>query len=143
MTSGDRPLREPSPQRVAASNLTASTRALEARCGRTFPDCASLHHYSVADAASFWTSAWDLCGIVGERGDVAATGLTAHGGAIIQRRSDATLDPGGVRIGTAEIYRQVGQLAEVLEGVPVGQQWQGDERVVLFVRLRDVPDLQL
>lgn len=63
--------------------------------------------------------------------------LTAHDGIIIYGRSDATLNPGGVRIGTAEIYRQVEQLPEVLESVAVGQHWQGDERIVLFVRLRD------
>jgi len=63
--------------------------------------------------------------------------LTAHNGIIIYGRSDATLNPGGVRIGTAEIYRQVEQLPEVLESVAVGQRWQGDERIVLFVRLRE------
>lgn len=63
--------------------------------------------------------------------------ITAHGGVIIQGRSDATLNPGGVRIGTAEIYRQVEQVPEVLESITVGQHWQGDERVVLFVRLRE------
>ncbi len=63
--------------------------------------------------------------------------LTKHDGIIIYGRSDATLNPGGVRIGTAEIYRQVEQLPEVLESVAVGQRWQGDERIVLFVRLRD------
>jgi acetoacetyl-CoA synthetase len=63
--------------------------------------------------------------------------LTAHNGIIIYGRSDATLNPGGVRIGTAEIYRQVEQLPEVLESVAVGQHWQGDERIVLFVRLRE------
>jgi acetoacetyl-CoA synthetase len=51
--------------------------------------------------------------------------------------SDATLNPGGVRIGTAEIYRQVEQVPEVLESLAIGQQWDGDERIVLFVRLRD------
>ena len=61
--------------------------------------------------------------------------FTAHGGAIIFGRSDATLKPGGVRIGTAEIYRQVEQIPAVLESVAVGQAWQGDERIVLFVRL--------
>jgi acetoacetyl-CoA synthetase len=54
---------------------------------------------------------------------------------IIYGRSDATLNPGGVRIGTAEIYRQVEQLPEILESLAVGQQWNGDERIVLFVRL--------
>jgi len=62
---------------------------------------------------------------------------TAHGGFVIHGRSDATLNPGGVRIGTAEIYRQVEQLPEVIESLAVGQQWEGDERIVLFVRLRD------
>ena len=63
--------------------------------------------------------------------------LTQHDGIIIHGRSDATLNPGGVRIGTAEIYRQVEQLPEVMESVAVGQHWRGDERIVLFVRLRD------
>ncbi len=63
--------------------------------------------------------------------------LTAHGGLIIHGRSDAVLNPGGVRIGTAEIYRQVEQLPDIVESVVVGQQWGHDERVVLFVRLRD------
>ncbi|MFI5177407.1 MAG: acetoacetate--CoA ligase [Vicinamibacterales bacterium] len=60
---------------------------------------------------------------------------TEHGGYIIIGRSDATLNPGGVRIGTAEIYRQVEQLPDVVESLAVGQRWQGDERIVLFVRL--------
>jgi acetoacetyl-CoA synthetase len=66
---------------------------------------------------------------------------TAHGGFVIHGRSDATLNPGGVRIGTAEIYRQVEQLPDVVESLAVGQQWEGDERIVLFVRLR--PGLSL
>ena len=60
---------------------------------------------------------------------------TENDGFIIFGRSDATLNPGGVRIGTSEIYRQVEQIEEVLEGLVVGQIWQGDTRVVLFVRL--------
>jgi acetoacetyl-CoA synthetase len=63
--------------------------------------------------------------------------LTERGGLVILGRSDAVLNPGGVRIGTAEIYRQVEQLDEVLESVVVGQDWEGDVRVVLFVRLRE------
>ena len=63
--------------------------------------------------------------------------LTVHDGVIIYGRSDAVLNPGGVRIGTAEIYRQVEQLPEVVESLVIGQQWQGDERIVLFVKLRD------
>ncbi|MDC0457933.1 acetoacetate--CoA ligase [Alphaproteobacteria bacterium] len=66
---------------------------------------------------------------------------TENNGFIIFGRSDATLNPGGVRIGTAEIYRQVEQLEEVLEGLVVGQIWNGDTRVVLFVRLNSNYDL--
>ncbi len=62
---------------------------------------------------------------------------TVHGGLIIHGRSDATLNPGGVRIGTAEIYNQVETIDEVLEALCIGQDWDGDVRVVLFVRLKD------
>jgi acetoacetyl-CoA synthetase len=62
--------------------------------------------------------------------------LTVHGGMIIYGRSDAVLNPGGVRIGTAEIYRQVEQLDEVVESLAIGQRWDNDVRIVLFVRLR-------
>ncbi|MCL4409027.1 MAG: acetoacetate--CoA ligase, partial [Gammaproteobacteria bacterium] len=62
--------------------------------------------------------------------------LTPQDGVIIYGRSDAVLNPGGVRIGTAEIYRQVEKVDAVLESIAVGQQYQGDERVVLFVKLR-------
>lgn len=61
---------------------------------------------------------------------------TAHEGIIIQGRSDATLNPGGVRIGTAEIYSQVEQIPEVVEALAIGQDWDNDVRVVLFVRLK-------
>ncbi|WP_298608563.1 acetoacetate--CoA ligase [uncultured Thiothrix sp.] len=63
--------------------------------------------------------------------------LTEQGGVIIFGRSDATLNPGGVRIGTAEIYRHVEQLEEVLESIAIGQDWDNDVRVVLFVVLRE------
>ena len=63
--------------------------------------------------------------------------ITEHDGLIILGRSDATLNPGGVRIGTAEIYRQVEQLPEVVESLVVGQDWEGDVRIVLFLRLRE------
>ena len=62
---------------------------------------------------------------------------TGHNGFVITGRSDATLNPGGVRIGTAEIYRQVEQIPEIFESIAVGQLWDNDERVVLFVRLKD------
>jgi acetoacetyl-CoA synthetase len=62
---------------------------------------------------------------------------TTHGGMIIHGRSDATLNPGGVRIGTAEIYRQVEQLEEVNEAIVIGQDWDNDVRIILFVVLAD------
>jgi acetoacetyl-CoA synthetase len=62
--------------------------------------------------------------------------LTARGGLVILGRSDAVLNPGGIRIGTAEIYRQVEKLDEILESIAIGQDWDHDVRVVLFVRLR-------
>ena len=62
--------------------------------------------------------------------------ITEQGGLIIYGRSDAVLNPGGVRIGTAEIYRQVEKLEEVIDSICVGQDWQGDVRVILFVVLR-------
>ncbi len=62
--------------------------------------------------------------------------LTERDGVIIYGRSDATLNPGGVRIGTAELYRQVEAIDEILESLAIGQDWQGDVRIVLFVRLR-------
>jgi acetoacetyl-CoA synthetase len=63
--------------------------------------------------------------------------VTKHGGIVIYGRSDAVLNPGGVRIGTAEIYRQVESLDEVVESLVIGQDWDGDVRVVLFVKLRE------
>ena len=62
---------------------------------------------------------------------------TRHGGLVIYGRSDAVLNPGGVRIGTAEIYRQVEKLDEIVESIVIGQDWQKDVRVVLFVRCRE------
>jgi acetoacetyl-CoA synthetase len=63
--------------------------------------------------------------------------ITRHGGIVIYGRSDAVLNPGGVRIGTAEIYRQVEKLDEVVESLVIGQDWETDVRVVLFVKLKD------
>ncbi len=62
---------------------------------------------------------------------------TEHGGYVIYGRSDATLNAGGVRIGTAEIYRQVEQIDDIVESLVIGQEWDNDTRIVLFVRLRE------
>jgi acetoacetyl-CoA synthetase len=72
-------------------------------------------------------------------GDYAA--ITAHDGLVIYGRSDAVLNPGGVRIGTAEIYSAVERLPQIAEALAIGQDWEGDVRVVLFVRLQ--PDVEL
>lgn len=63
--------------------------------------------------------------------------ITKHGGLILYGRSDAILNPGGVRIGTAEIYRQVEKVPEVLDSLVIGQNWQEDVRIILFVKLRE------
>lgn len=63
--------------------------------------------------------------------------ITPRGGLIVYGRSDATLNPGGVRIGTAEIYRQIEALPEIKDSIVVGQQWQNDIRVILFVILQE------
>jgi acetoacetyl-CoA synthetase len=63
--------------------------------------------------------------------------ITENGGVIIYGRSDATLNPGGVRIGTAEIYRQVESIPEVMDSLVIGQEWDNDVRVILFVKLRE------
>jgi acetoacetyl-CoA synthetase len=76
---------------------------------------------------------------VWHHGDYAA--LTEHGGMVIYGRSDAVLNPGGVRIGTAEIYSAVESLEQVVESIAVGQDWRDDVRVVLFVRLRPGTEL--
>ena len=62
--------------------------------------------------------------------------MTPSGGFIIHGRSDAILNPGGVRIGTSEIYRIVEEFEEIAEAIAVGQEWEGDVRVVLFVRMQ-------
>ncbi len=87
------------------------------------PDGAKYHSAYFARFPGIWC-----------HGDFAE--ITEHGGMIIHGRSDATLNPGGVRIGTAEIYAQVEQVPEVIEALAIGQDWDNDVRVVLFVRLR-------
>jgi acetoacetyl-CoA synthetase len=66
---------------------------------------------------------------------------TPRGGFVIYGRSDATLNPGGVRIGTAEIYRQIERFPEIVDSVVVGQRWNGDERIVLFVAMQEGTEL--
>lgn len=85
--------------------------------------------------AAYFSRFPDVEGGVWAHGDFGE--MTQHGGVIIHGRSDATLNPGGVRIGTAEIYRQVEKHEEIVESVVIGQEWGSDTRVVLFVVLQE------
>ncbi|HJT35604.1 MAG TPA: acetoacetate--CoA ligase [Pirellulales bacterium] len=103
-------------------------------CRAPFPSM-PLGFWNDADGRKYHQAYFEHFPGVWRHGDWAE--ITEHDGLVIHGRSDAVLNPGGVRIGTAEIYRQVEQLPEVLECVAVGQQCSGDVRVLLFVKLRD------
>ncbi|WKC36950.1 acetoacetate--CoA ligase [Ectopseudomonas chengduensis] len=103
-------------------------------CARHFPSI-PVGFWNDANGEKFHAAYFATFPGVWAHGDYAEE--TAHGGLVIHGRSDAVLNPGGVRIGTAEIYRQVEKVPQVLESIVIGQDWQGDVRVVLFVRLRD------
>jgi len=102
-------------------------------CTRPFPSM-PVAFWDDGDGSKYRGAYFEHFPGVWRHGDWAR--LTHHDGVIILGRSDTTLNPGGVRIGTAEIYRQVEQLPEIVESLVVGQEWNGDVRVVLFVRLR-------
>jgi acetoacetyl-CoA synthetase len=103
-------------------------------CTRPFPSM-PVRFWGDPDGSKYRAAYFESYPGIWRHGDWAR--MTRHGGLVILGRSDTTLNPGGVRIGTAEIYRQVEQLPEVVESLVVGQEWEGDVRVVLFVRLRE------
>jgi acetoacetyl-CoA synthetase len=103
-------------------------------CTRPFPSM-PVTFWDDPDGSRYRAAYFEVFPGVWRHGDWAR--LTEHDGLVILGRSDATLNPGGVRIGTAEIYRQVEQLPEVVESLVIGQEWAGDVRIVLFVRLRE------
>jgi acetoacetyl-CoA synthetase len=103
-------------------------------CTRPFPSM-PIGFWNDPDGSRYHAAYFERFAGVWHHGDYAM--LTQRGGLVILGRSDAVLNPGGVRIGTAEIYRQVENLDEVMESVVVGQEWQNDVRVVLFVQLRE------
>jgi acetoacetyl-CoA synthetase len=103
-------------------------------CTRPFPSM-PVRFWDDPGGAKYRAAYFESYPGVWRHGDWAR--MTEHGGLVILGRSDATLNPGGVRIGTAEIYRLVEQLPEVVESLVIGQDWEGDVRVVLFVRLRE------
>ncbi len=103
-------------------------------CTQPFPS-APVGFWNDADGSRYHSAYFERFDGIWAHGDFAE--LTEDGGVIIHGRSDAVLNPGGVRIGTAEIYRQVEKLTDVVESIAIGQNWQDDVRVVLFVVLRD------
>jgi len=107
-------------------------------CTKPFPS-APVGFWNDEDNARYRAAYFDCFPGIWAHGDFAE--LRKSGGMIIHGRSDAVLNPGGVRIGTAEIYRQVEKLDEVVESIAIGQQWEDDVRVVLFVVLREGIDL--
>ena len=103
-------------------------------CTAPFPSM-PIHFWNDPDGRKYHDAYFDVYPNVWRHGDYVE--LTEHDGVIIYGRSDAVLNPGGVRIGTAEIYRQVEALPEVAEALAVGQEWDDDVRVILFVRLAE------
>ena len=102
-------------------------------CSAPFPSM-PIYFWQDHDGKKYHDAYFDQFTNVWAHGDYGE--ITQHGGVIIHGRSDAVLNPGGVRIGTAEIYRQVEIIEDVLESIVVGQNWQHDVRVILFVVLR-------
>ncbi|MBC6440730.1 MAG: acetoacetate--CoA ligase [Rhodospirillales bacterium] len=107
-------------------------------CTRPFPSM-PVGFWNDPDGARYHAAYFDVFDNVWRHGDWSV--VTESGGMVICGRSDAVLNPGGVRIGTAEIYRQVEQFDEVLESLCIGQDWDDDVRVVLFVVMRPGHDL--
>ena len=103
-------------------------------CTKPFPS-RPVKFWNDIDGKKYHAAYFDRFEGVWAHGDFAEQ--TPDGGYIIYGRSDATLNPGGVRIGTAEIYRQVDRVKEVLESIVIGQIWESDTRIVLFVKLRE------
>jgi len=103
-------------------------------CTKAFPPT-PLGFWNDPEDQKFHKSYFDSYDNIWAHGDYGE--ITEHGGLIIHGRSDAVLNPGGVRIGTAEIYRQVEKVEQVIDSIVIGQEWQDDVRVVLFVVLRE------
>jgi acetoacetyl-CoA synthetase len=107
-------------------------------CTRPFPST-PVGFWNDPDGSRYKAAYFERFDGVWAHGDFAE--LTPDGGMVIYGRSDAVLNPGGVRIGTAEIYRQVEKLDEIVESIAIGQSWNDDVRVVLFVILRECVEL--
>lgn len=107
-------------------------------CTKPFPS-RPVKFWNDPDRKKYYMAYFDRFADVWAQGDFAEK--TVNGGYIIHGRSDATLNPGGVRIGTAEIYRQVDRVDEVLESIVIGQTWENDIRIILFVKLKEGSNL--
>jgi len=103
-------------------------------CTASFPSM-PIYFWDDPDGSKYHSAYFDVYPNVWRHGDYIE--INDRGGVVIYGRSDATLNPGGVRIGTAEIYRQVEALEEVEDSIVVGQNWKNDVRVVLFVKMAE------
>jgi len=103
-------------------------------CTAPFPSM-PIYFWNDPDTKKYRDAYFDVYPNIWRHGDYIV--ITERGGVIIYGRSDATLNPGGVRIGTAEIYRQVDLLKEIQDCVVVGQNWKNDVRVILFVKMTE------
>jgi acetoacetyl-CoA synthetase len=100
-------------------------------CCKPFPSM-PIYFWDDADGSKYHSAYFDVFPNIWRHGDFVT--VTDRGGVVMLGRSDATLNPGGVRIGTAEIYRQLEQMEEIEDSVVIGQRWQNDVRVILFVK---------
>jgi len=103
-------------------------------CCKPFPSM-PIYFWDDPDGRKYHDAYFDVYPGIWRHGDFVT--VTGRGGVVMHGRSDATLNPGGVRIGTAEIYRQLDQLEEIADSVVVGQDWKNDVRVILFVKLAE------
>jgi len=101
-------------------------------CAAAFPSM-PIYFWDDPDGRKYHSAYFDVYPGIWRHGDYIM--VNDRGGVVIYGRSDATLNPGGVRIGTAEIYRQLDQMAPIADSVVVGQEWKGDVRVILFVKM--------
>ena len=107
-------------------------------CCKPFPSM-PIYFWDDPDGSKYHNAYFDVFPNVWRHGDFIT--VTRRGGVVMHGRSDATLNPGGVRIGTAEIYRQLEQMEEIADSVVVGQNWKNDVRVILFVKLAEGVEL--
>jgi acetoacetyl-CoA synthetase len=107
-------------------------------CCKPFPSM-PIYFWDDPDGKKYHNAYFDVFPNIWRHGDFVT--VTRRGGVVMLGRSDATLNPGGVRIGTAEIYRQLEQMSEIADSVVVGQDWKNDVRVILFVKLAEGVDL--